>query len=167
MKTKATQADVVFARAAEQAEFDFQQLVAQGIEPNPGPESRPNKQKGEEIRCVTLNIHGAGGIWKALEFLNDFDVITLQETCMLPFKILITKEVFTHIAFLGNLLIRTDGETLSLTMGPLLWLRTPFPINMLSCQEDKNDLFQTLIVRVEGWIVVNIYNPPRGYGDHP
>eukprot|EP00438_Fugacium_kawagutii_P024002 Skav207430 [mRNA] locus=scaffold1798:50686:54459:+ [translate_table: standard] len=56
-----------------------EQLVEQGIEPNPGPQYESRKQQ-RNLKVLSLNTQSCSGAWRALDFASDFDICLFQDT---------------------------------------------------------------------------------------
>lgn len=156
-KTKATKVDVALAKTKEQATQDYQMLVAQGIEPNPGPNL---------IKCVTLNTQGAKGTWKALDVMHDFDILLLQETCMNQKEMAAFGKAAYGKGFRAYSVAGKPCKDRWGNMKPNHGVTTLVKNSLsqkhvVSSQEDQNGSFQTVVIQAGGWIVVNTYNPPR------
>ena len=153
-------------RSKTEADHAFGKLVEEGVEPHPGPAS---------MSCISLNVGGAPGTWLAM---NDFlqtpghqvDILLLQETAFKPNEYESFERSLKKIGYKSFYTpgLPTPGRWNSLEPrhGVLTVVRSSISHSYIgSSSEEQAARFQTLVIQIGNWTVVNTYAPPRPITD--
>ena len=139
--------------------------MKEGIEPNPGPTSCSTFRK--TLSCVSLNTGGAIGVWKALENLLKHDIVALQEICLTKAEL---RAVQLSAGRKGYRCYHSSGTPTKDVFGNSLPQHGVLTLVRKEIQQkeidstsydDKEGVFQSIVVQIADWIHINTYTPPR------
>ena len=138
----------------------LRQLVQEGIEPHPGPESL------SQVRIGSLNCHSANGCWAALDTLvanPKIHVLCVQETRMWPNEFASFKTSAARKGF--HCYFQHGKSTGGVPRGGVAILIPRYLTSRIACRF-LTDNSQLLGIWVENFCLFTFYAPPVSFSDN-